>query len=340
MWVWTPWAALLLPKVPDLFLTQTALAAATILAWWGWHYYKKNLLDVPKWWQAFFLIAVLLLLGHWWSGHFNGQFRWWPVWSAFSLLLFTLWLAVPLDVKRTSRFIAWMALSISLHVLLAEAGGVQWMKSLLSFGSVFGNPTNMGVWLVLTLPWVWKARLFKGWSVLPVGAAIYFSHSAAAYLGAGLAFVLVMPRKSFQIGAACALAAALGFGAYAHPDFFSLGGRREMWSALPSVWYTHHLTGIGFGTFRLLELHNIFSYNQVWGHPWNLLIRLAVEGGAIGVMGAVWGACYAPWKAWWRVRETRMALVLFSLVCLLSLGGSDLTTLLIGTWWMNQGGWT
>lgn len=336
MWSFTPWIAFILPKIPDLLRTQSAIAITTIICLWAWACYQKKLLEIPRWWIPFLFMAIILTMGHWWTGYLKDEMRWWTLWGIFPIVLITMWFTVP--QKNTGKWVGIAAILMSVHVIAQKLGGQQFMKDLLAPGSVLGNPTNMGVYLCLTLPWVWKH--LRKWFIIPVIVAIWISESAVAYicLGAWI-FLLSFQLKDWK-GACLFLILLFSGGMICSSldlSFWDFSDKLSLWERLVPIIKHNHLTGVGFGTFRLLDIQTLDRSHLTWGHPWSLPIRVMVEGGLLSIAAVLCSFILVPWKKWFSDFETRCSLVLFVIVCALSLGGSDLTVTLMGTWWMNRG---
>lgn len=149
--------------------------------------------------------------------------------------------------------------------------------------ATLGNPTNVGAYLALGLPFCLKRSY--GWGI-PLLVAICLLNSASAVLGAVTGLTVYIFLKNKRLGIVLFLIFLLSgvLLINLNSGYFASHGKIQVWKKAIEIWSenpTLMITGFGPGTFE------VFGYNDGaswWTHSHNLIIHLLHDYGLIGLL--------------------------------------------------------
>lgn len=211
------------------------------------------------------------------------KLSYWPLLPTISIAIFLglYYILVDTDLRFIEKAIPIMA-TIMACVAFIQAT----TDDFRNVSGTFGNPTNLGAYLAVCLPFAFRRKYLWG---LPLLIAIYLTGSASAALGAATAIIVYLFLKNKKIGITIfiiLLIAGLTFVKY-NPNFLDPSGKIEIWQTALKNWRMNWLIGFGPGSFEAFIYHmpNIGIW---WTRTHNLIVHILHNFGVIGL--AIFGA--------------------------------------------------
>lgn len=146
----------------------------------------------------------------------------------------------------------------------------------------FGNPTNLGAYLAVCLPYTFKPKFLYG---VPLFIAIALTQSASALLGATVAILIYLffkNRNEFYPVLIICIISIIAF-IFLNPTFFNLYGKFSLWKTVLIQGMTHPITGYGPGSIEVSQF-TAYKIDTWWTSTHNILVHIFYEFGIIGLL--------------------------------------------------------
>lgn len=205
----------------------------------------------------------------------------WPLLPTLSIAIFLglYYILCDTDLRLIDNFIPICANLMAIVALIQISGGYHPHKMC----GTFGNPTNLGIYIIVCLPYALKKKFLWG---IPLLIVVGLSNSASAILGAMTGVIIYLFLKNKRIGIIIfilSLIIGLTFVKY-NSTFLNPQGKLAIWIKAIQVWRENPIwmiLGRGPGSFEVSRFNDGASW---WTRSHNIIIHLLYEFGIIGLI--------------------------------------------------------